>query len=97
MSWAQGSPRSAPRAFSTATWGPAAQEWQRKIRFVCRELRWQEWRDGIFSPGSAPISNRLIDFVALERDFEAMAFDAADKFYRAPETEDVAVAPPPEY
>ena len=32
----------------------------------------------------------------LKRGFEVMALDAADAFYRAPETEDVAVDPPPE-
>eukprot|EP00959_Pyramimonas_sp_CCMP1952_P345623 7238261-Pyramimonas_sp.AAC.1 len=48
-------------------WKPALQEWQRKVRFVCREFRWQEWRDDLFTPGSAPISNRLVDFVALKR------------------------------
>ena len=48
-------------------------------------------------PGSAPISNRLIDFVALKWDFEVISLDAADAFYRAPETGDVAVGPPLEY
>ncbi|CAK0847992.1 unnamed protein product, partial [Prorocentrum cordatum] len=78
-------------------WKPARQEWQRKVRFVCREFRWQEWRDDLFTPGSAPISNRLIDFVALKRGFEVMALDATDAFYQAPEHEDVVVDPPQEY
>ncbi|CAK0865232.1 unnamed protein product [Prorocentrum cordatum] len=79
------------------TWKPARQEWQRKVRFVCREFRWQEWRDDLFTPGSAPISNRLIDFVALKRGFEVMTLDATGAFYRAPEHEDVVVDPPQEY
>ena len=78
-------------------WAPATREWQRNIRIVCREFRWQEWRDDLFAPVSAPISNRLIDFVARKRDFEVMPIDAACAFYQAPETEGVAVDPPPEY
>ncbi|CAK0869723.1 unnamed protein product [Prorocentrum cordatum] len=78
-------------------WKPARQEWQRKVRFVCRGFRWQEWRDDLFTPGSAPISNGLIDFMPLKRGFEAMALDATDAFYQAPEHEDVVVDPPQEY
>ncbi|CAK0835553.1 unnamed protein product [Prorocentrum cordatum] len=78
-------------------WKPARQEWQRRVRFVCREFRWQEWRDDLFTPGSAPISNRLIDFVALKRGFEVMTLDATDAFYQAPEHEDAVVDPPQEY
>ncbi|CAK0883979.1 unnamed protein product, partial [Prorocentrum cordatum] len=70
---------------------------QRKIRFVCRAHRRQEWRDDLFTQGSAPISQRLIDVVALERSFKVMALDATGAFYQAPETEGVAVDPPPEY
>ncbi|CAK0881954.1 unnamed protein product, partial [Prorocentrum cordatum] len=78
-------------------WKPARQEWQRTVRFVCREFRWQEWRDDLFTPGSAPISNRLIDFAALKRGFEVMTLDATDAVYQAPEHEDVVVDPPQEY
>ncbi|CAK0808372.1 unnamed protein product [Prorocentrum cordatum] len=94
---ARGMKRIAARWEKQWRWKPARLEWQRKVRFVCREFRWQEWRDDLFTPGSAPISNRLIDFAALKRGFEVMALDATGAFYRAPEHEDVVVDPPQEY
>ncbi|CAK0797434.1 unnamed protein product, partial [Prorocentrum cordatum] len=64
--------------------------------------RWEkQWRSGarddLFTPGSAPISNRLVEFVALKRGFEVITLDATDAFYQAPEHEDVVVDPPQEY
>ena len=50
------------------------------MRFVCREYRWQAWRDDLFTPGSMPLANRVIDYLALKRGYDVMTLDATDAF-----------------
>ena len=61
-------------------WKPSTGEWARKVRFVCREYRWQEWRDDLFTPGSTPLANRVIGDLALKKGYATMTLDTTDAF-----------------
>ncbi|CAK0856495.1 unnamed protein product [Prorocentrum cordatum] len=67
-----------------------AARWEKQWRWRPAQREWQR------KVRSAPIYNRLVDFVALERGFEVMALDATGACYRAPQCEGAVVASPQE-
>ena len=68
------------------------------MRFVGREYTtWAEHREDLFSPGETHSASRVIDFLALKMGLETFEADAVDAYYQAPEHEEVAVEPAPEY
>ena len=77
-------------------WRMKDSEWKMMVRFVGREYKWAEHREGLFSPGATHSADRVIDFLASKKGFETFEADAVDVHHQAPEYEEVVVVPAPQ-
>ena len=69
-----------------------------RCRFVGREYKALDpWRTDLFAPATSPSTCRIIDFVAVRRQWPTLIADALRAFYHASETEEVYVDPPWEW